>query len=114
MAYPEGRASFVAGGSNLLLVANEEEHSFTRTGPREADCLRCKSPFGVNSYRRKALIAHGVSCAKKHAHAELLAVAAVPAPAPKLPQQPPLERPSSRSWYRCDSRRSIRSTITHA
>jgi len=71
---------FVAEGSNFVLVANEEEHSFARTGPREADSLRCKSSFKINSYHRKALIAHGVSCAKKHAHAELLAVAAVPVP----------------------------------
>ena len=78
MAYPEGRASFVVR-FKLVLVANDEEHSFARTGPREADCLRCKYLFGVNSYRRKALIAHGV-CTKKHAHAELLAVAAVTAP----------------------------------
>jgi len=62
----------VAVGDDFALVANEEEHSFTRTGPREADCLRCKSPFGVNSYHRNALIAHGVACAKKHVRAELL------------------------------------------
>jgi len=70
---------FVLEGGNFVLAADEdgvEGNSFTRTGFREATCLRCKHPFTIHSYHRRALLAHGVGCTKKQARTDQLAAAA--------------------------------------
>ena len=72
---------FVLEGENFTLVVDEsegEEHSFSRTGFREAMCTRCKYPFTIHSYHRRALLAHGVGCAKRQASTDRLAAAAAP------------------------------------
>jgi len=59
--------AFVPVGCAMQIEDGELVHKYKRTGSREAECDCCHKTFAVNSYHPKALKAHGVSCAAKHA-----------------------------------------------